>query len=167
MVGMPVLASMGLRQTLSPTKPTQPLHRSLNADTIYDDGHNAKRVIDHYQDHINETGGLDESWTPPPLPVEISARGRRYEGMGDEDGEYGDGYNDGESGLFYEDDGQSLSALSSEAGGRLSRVDPDIVTDALQLIYEQKKRTVENIKNKRATMGADSMSGSRVMISMR
>lgn len=111
-----------------------------------------------------------DSWSPPPLPVEVSSRSRRYADFdsGDEEEVY-------EDGLFYDDDGQSLSALSSEAGGRgglLSREAQDTVSDALQLIYEQKKKTIESIKSKRAAADAGPaltapVLGSRLMIATR
>ena len=162
--GVPIMAEEVLRRAVSPPKVTPALHRSLTVEYPADDEEGTRKVLHHYNSHINDSGGslMPPQWSPPPLPFERSVRSQRYDNSAeDEEEEYADRSRDKSPGHratadrrsnrsgYADEEDLTDATFDSYAEDTYDMDDLGSVSAALRHIYDQKKRTVQNIREKR------------------
>lgn len=126
------------------------------------DAEGTRKVLHHYNSCVYELGGSLQ-WSPPPLPFERFTRSQRYTQSNDEEhidpssndekprqpvltADWEDGRGEWEEGVT---DAPFESEAEAEDAYEGTRDDFLSVAVALRHIYDQKKRTVEQIREKR------------------
>lgn len=159
MEGLPILADDDLRQAVSPRKLIQPIHRSLSIEENDMDGRNdhmspnnpTTKIINEYRSLGGVTGvSLNppkNKWNPPPLPIE-----QMYDNYDEYDNEYDERYDE-----RYDDDDSERSDIEyvngdedddeSSVNDTTTSQDDELIRGALQVFYDQKRNTVQNLKS--------------------
>jgi len=145
--GVPLLASAGLREAVSPRKPIAAMHHTMSIDEE-EGGQSTERVMQQYRAHARERGSpIEESqlhgWVPPPLPVEAELYAEYYH---DESGQLQDGVshsNHSESSYGHDEDSESDVSMSDYGD------DDNVISEALRMFCEQKRETLRILKEKR------------------
>ena len=151
MDGLPILADEELRQAVSPKKLIQPIHRSLSIEENNDNNNRGfspnnptTKIINEYRSLGGVTGvpliPTKNKWNPPPLPIE-----QMYDNDDDASGRYSD--ESERSDAEYDDEDNLRDEVTESSFSQ----DDELIRDALQVFYEQKRNTIQNIKSNKVT----------------